>query len=102
MLRITTDKVPRKGKSIIWLDKCVGCSITRVIQVTAEVLKVSEAALERAKGHIPDGQCLREHISCIDCPAQIRSIKPIVNCSILKCIPFEENRLGHIQWLRTM
>src|SRR6266700_3539751 len=85
MLRITTGKIPQKGMSIIRLDKGVGCSITRVIQVSAEVLKVPEAALERTKGHAADGQCLRERISFIDGPAQFRFIEPIVNCSMLKC-----------------
>src|SRR6266566_3641240 len=56
MLRITTGKMPQNGMSIIRLDKCVGCSITRVVQVTAEVFKVPEVSLESTNVHAAYGK----------------------------------------------
>src|SRR5215469_15615156 len=95
MLRITAGKVPYKGMAIIRLDKGIGRSIPRVLQVSAEVRKVLEVSLESTNVHAAYGERLRERISFIDGPAQIRLIEPIVNRSVLKGIPPEEDGIGH-------
>src|SRR5207244_1332410 len=66
MLRIAAHKVRRDV--IVRLDKGIGRGIAGIVDITAEVLKVSEASFGSANIHTAYSECLREWITLIDGP----------------------------------
>ena len=82
MLRIAAYEV-RRGV-IVRLDKGIGRGIARIMHITAEVLKVSEASFGSTDSHAAQSQRLGKWISMIDGPIHAFIVEPIKDGSIVK------------------
>src|SRR6266568_1884679 len=94
MLRIAAHEVQRRV--IVRLDKGIGRGIARIMHISAEVLKVSEASFGGANSHAAYSQRLWKWISMIDSPIQAFIVEPIKDGSIVKFIAVEEDGTGYI------